>query len=74
MHVAHVNGCCKGIYASSRLWLFSHALVLPKKKSFNIVEHGMDLNVDVTGTKTTKTTRFSNQNKNKGKLNYKSKS
>lgn len=56
------------------LWLFSHVLILPKKMSFNIVEHGMYLNVDVTSTKTTKTTRFLNQNKNKGMLNYKSKS
>jgi cytoskeletal protein CcmA (bactofilin family) len=73
MHVAHVNGCCKGIYTSNRLWLFSHALMLPKKTSFNIVEHGMYFNVDVTDMKTTKTTRFPNKNKNKGKPNYKSK-
>jgi hypothetical protein len=74
IHVAHVNVCCKRNYASSRLWLFSHALILPKKTSFNIVEHGMDLNVDVMGMKTTKTTRFPNQNKNKGMHSYISKS
>ncbi len=47
--------------------------MLPKKTSFNIVEHGMYFNVDVTDMKTTKTTRFPNKNKNKGKPNYKSK-
>ncbi len=34
--------------------------------------HSLSCNVYVTGTKTTKTTRFPNQNENKGKLNSKS--
>jgi hypothetical protein len=46
MLVAHVNGHCEGIYASIKLWLFSHALILPKKTSLHIVEHGMDLSVE----------------------------
>ncbi len=38
-------GHCEGIYASTKLWLFSHALILLKKISLSIVEHGIDLNV-----------------------------
>jgi hypothetical protein len=41
MHVAYVNGHCKGI--NNKLWLFSHVLMLPKNISLSIVEHGMDL-------------------------------
>jgi len=41
MHVAYVNGHCKGINSES--WLFSDVLMLPKKISLSIVEHGMDL-------------------------------
>jgi hypothetical protein len=44
MHVAHVCGHCEGIYASAKLWLFSHALILLEKISWKIGEHGMDLN------------------------------
>jgi hypothetical protein len=40
-YVAHVNGHWKGINTKS--WLFSHLLMLPKKISLSIVEHGMDL-------------------------------
>ncbi len=41
MHVAHVNGHCKGI--NTKLWLLSHIMMLPMKISLSIMEHGMDL-------------------------------
>jgi hypothetical protein len=40
MQVAHVGGHCEGIFASTKLLLFSWPLMLPKKMSLIVLEHG----------------------------------
>jgi hypothetical protein len=47
MLVAHVNGCCMETCANIKLLLFLHVPISLKKLSFNIVERGMDLIVEV---------------------------
>jgi hypothetical protein len=43
MQVAHVNGHCEGIFATTKSLLFSWPSMLPTKLSLIIMENGIDL-------------------------------